>query len=323
MGLNFRKSFKVAPGVKLNVGKKSAGLSFGSKHGGVSVNSKTGTRVRVSVPGTGISYTQKIGGSSKKSSCKTPHKTVKVKNAVPPSNRPQKPKWYTRTGWIIFFLIILPPVGVGMMWAFKKDAWSAKKKFIITAISAIWFLIALVLGNSSEETELATIETDYVTTPETTTETESETEAIDEFGLINQFINSYNSYASEPITDIEEMDIQGDDYRTEFRLNAYADAVGLKGVINGNEIEIINYGNFKNDLLRIYADTDSYDSTVEIYTTILKTINSSITDEEIQASYETLKDSRQSNIILSEYDVQGYITYQEIMLDCRELSFMQ
>ena len=67
MGMRFRKSIKIAPGVKVNVGKKSAGISVGGKYGGVSVNSKTGTKVRTSVPGTGVSYTQKVGGSSSKS----------------------------------------------------------------------------------------------------------------------------------------------------------------------------------------------------------------------------------------------------------------
>lgn len=66
MGMRFRKSIKIAPGVKVNVGKKSAGVSVGGKYGGVSVNSKSGTRVRTSVPGTGVSYTQKVGGTTKK-----------------------------------------------------------------------------------------------------------------------------------------------------------------------------------------------------------------------------------------------------------------
>lgn len=60
MSLRYRKSIKVAPGVKVNVGKKSVGISAGNKYGGVSVNSKTGTRARVSAPGTGISYSGKI-----------------------------------------------------------------------------------------------------------------------------------------------------------------------------------------------------------------------------------------------------------------------
>ena len=68
MGLKFRKSIKIAPGVKVNIGKKSAGVSIGGKYGGISMNSKTGTRARVSAPGTGMSYTTKVGSSHKKRS---------------------------------------------------------------------------------------------------------------------------------------------------------------------------------------------------------------------------------------------------------------
>lgn len=66
MGLRFRKSIQILPGVKLNIGTKSVGLSLGNKYGGVSVNSRTGARVRVSAPGTGLSYTSKIGKKRKK-----------------------------------------------------------------------------------------------------------------------------------------------------------------------------------------------------------------------------------------------------------------
>lgn len=60
MGIRFRKSIKIAPGVRLNIGKKSTGISIGGKYGGISMNSKTGMRARVSAPGTGLSYSTKI-----------------------------------------------------------------------------------------------------------------------------------------------------------------------------------------------------------------------------------------------------------------------
>lgn len=56
MGFRFRKSFKIAPGVKFNIGKKSAGLSVGGKYGGFSINSRTGISGRASAYGTGLSY---------------------------------------------------------------------------------------------------------------------------------------------------------------------------------------------------------------------------------------------------------------------------
>lgn len=81
MGLRFRKSIKIAPGVKLNLGKKSAGISIGNKYGGVSINSQTGTRARISAPGTGISYSTKIDNNPSTNITATERKTVEV-NAV-------------------------------------------------------------------------------------------------------------------------------------------------------------------------------------------------------------------------------------------------
>lgn len=65
MGFRFRKSFKIAPGIKLNLGKKSAGISVGGKYGGLSFNSKSGARARATAYGTGLSYSTKIGGKRK------------------------------------------------------------------------------------------------------------------------------------------------------------------------------------------------------------------------------------------------------------------
>ena len=66
MGFRFRKSFKIAPGVRVNVGKKSIGISAGVKGARVSVNSSGRTTKTVSLPGTGLSYTKtgKIGGGA-------------------------------------------------------------------------------------------------------------------------------------------------------------------------------------------------------------------------------------------------------------------
>ena len=64
MGFRFRKSFKIAPGVRVNVGKKSVGISAGVKGAHVSVNSSGRKTTTVGIPGTGLSYqkTEKIGG---------------------------------------------------------------------------------------------------------------------------------------------------------------------------------------------------------------------------------------------------------------------
>ncbi|WP_223254375.1 DUF4236 domain-containing protein [Bacillus sp. HNG] len=57
MGLSFRKSFKIAPGVRVNVSKRGVGASFGVKGLRYSVNSRGQRRVTAGIPGSGISYT--------------------------------------------------------------------------------------------------------------------------------------------------------------------------------------------------------------------------------------------------------------------------
>lgn len=58
MGFNFRKSINLGGGLKLNLGKKSVGISAGVKGARVSVNSKGRKSATLSIPGTGLSYTK-------------------------------------------------------------------------------------------------------------------------------------------------------------------------------------------------------------------------------------------------------------------------
>lgn len=69
MGFRFRKSIKIAPGLKLNLGKRGASISVGGRGGSLTFGS-SGVRATVGIPGTGISYTEKIGGTSKSSAIK-------------------------------------------------------------------------------------------------------------------------------------------------------------------------------------------------------------------------------------------------------------
>lgn len=61
MGFRFRKRVKLAPGVHLNLGTKSASVSVGPRGAKLNIG-KNGTRATAGIPGTGISYSQKITG---------------------------------------------------------------------------------------------------------------------------------------------------------------------------------------------------------------------------------------------------------------------
>lgn len=56
MGLRFRKSVKIAPGVRLNLNKNSTSVSFGGKGAHYTVSSNGRRTASVGIPGTGISY---------------------------------------------------------------------------------------------------------------------------------------------------------------------------------------------------------------------------------------------------------------------------
>jgi hypothetical protein len=59
MGLRFRKSIKLIPGVRLNVGLRGASLSVGGRGLTYNVGSK-GSRVTVGIPGSGLSYSSSV-----------------------------------------------------------------------------------------------------------------------------------------------------------------------------------------------------------------------------------------------------------------------
>ncbi|MGO5027597.1 DUF4236 domain-containing protein [Candidatus Agathobaculum pullicola] len=91
MGFRFRKSFKIAPGVRVNLGKKSIGISAGVKGARVSVNSSGRVTKSVGIPGTGISYvkTSKIGGTGSGGGKEPPSSQTPLPAPQPQPNKPK------------------------------------------------------------------------------------------------------------------------------------------------------------------------------------------------------------------------------------------
>ena len=121
MGFRFRKSFKIAPGVRVNVGKKSIGISAGVKGARVSVNSSGRKTTTVGIPGTGLSYqkTEKIGGTKKAQigGFDDLPETDGVEPAnlppiVPPPQKPQKPA--SKATIVIMRILAVALIGMGL-----------------------------------------------------------------------------------------------------------------------------------------------------------------------------------------------------------------
>jgi hypothetical protein len=56
MGLRFKKTVEILPGIKVNIGKSGIGVSAGVDGARVSKNSKGDKTTSFGIPGTGISF---------------------------------------------------------------------------------------------------------------------------------------------------------------------------------------------------------------------------------------------------------------------------
>lgn len=92
MGFRFRRTVKVMPGVRLNVGKKGVSVSAGRRGANVTLG-KTGVRTTFGLPGTGLSHT-----------------TLHRRKAKGRTTRNQRNREY-KTGWILlgvaFLLLVI------------------------------------------------------------------------------------------------------------------------------------------------------------------------------------------------------------------------
>jgi hypothetical protein len=94
----FRRSIKILPGIRWNIGKKGSSISLGG-HGLTHTISAKGSRTTIGIPGTGISYTQ-VHGSTAQPSSPPPLPTVSPSQA-------QKPRSSRSTVFYVLGLILL------------------------------------------------------------------------------------------------------------------------------------------------------------------------------------------------------------------------
>ena len=66
MGLRYRKSIKIAPGVKVNLNRKSASVTIGGKGVHKTFNSNGQTTTSVNLPVKGLSYTDRKSSTASK-----------------------------------------------------------------------------------------------------------------------------------------------------------------------------------------------------------------------------------------------------------------
>lgn len=207
----------------------------------------------------------------------------------------------------------------------KKNTKSAspvyKKWWFWAVIVVVVMGIAGIAGNGAPE-QGTTQPTETTATEETTT---APTEA-NEYAVVEKFVELYNASSEIPISNLAAMDIQGEDYRAEFRLGAFKNAVGQKGSIPAGTLQVVNYGVWDNDSIRIYARLDTHDAAVELVYNLIHVLDGSVTDEEISDALGTehsilLGDKDQISGYISEDYADGGIVGYDVMIDCSSVDF--
>lgn len=138
MGFNFRKSLKIAPGVRLNITKNGiSSISLGTK--GAKVNlGKKGTRTTVGLPGTGMSYSS---FSPKRNTNVAPR--AELSSPVGRSSNlgvptlPFMPNYQRKMSPLLFIGILLMPYF--FVWFTLRDGYSKTARYI----SFIWLFFVV------------------------------------------------------------------------------------------------------------------------------------------------------------------------------------
>jgi tetratricopeptide (TPR) repeat protein len=112
MAMRFRRSMKIAPGLRINLGKRGLSLTAGGKLGRVTVG-PSGTHVGSSIPGTGIYMTQKVGSSQRSSA---------------PRSRPSQPAAQQQAGTLRSLVRGVPPKESGTSGLVAMLSGSEKRK---------------------------------------------------------------------------------------------------------------------------------------------------------------------------------------------------
>ena len=135
MGFKFRKSIKILPGIKLNVGKKGVGIGAGVKGARVSVNSSGRVTKSVGIPGTGISYVEssKVGNSGNRNSGN--------KNITPTGGNGKEPA--PKSGAVLniickFIAVVCFISAIALMFMSEPSVFGGL--FFLAVAFAIWFL---------------------------------------------------------------------------------------------------------------------------------------------------------------------------------------
>lgn len=169
MGFRFRESIKIAPGVRVNLNKKSTSVTFGGKGFHHTVSSTGRKTTTAGIPGTGISYTTTEGGHKASG-------TGRKKSSASASTQNGGKNPGCLSGCMVLMIILLfwPLALAYYLWKTDKVTWSKKVRAGVSAlIILIWAVILVLFAGQGETTGTPAT---YIATAETAETAESQTQ---------------------------------------------------------------------------------------------------------------------------------------------------
>jgi Protein of unknown function (DUF4236) len=104
MGFRVHRSFRILPGVRLNLSKSGVSASFGVRGAHVTLGPR-GTTTSVGLPGTGLSYTSHVPLKSNTTPSSEPPPALIATNATEEPDGNQLSMWSTALIFAVLFVL--------------------------------------------------------------------------------------------------------------------------------------------------------------------------------------------------------------------------
>ena len=240
------------------------------------------------------------------------HNTAQTQAPIYINTSPQPVKkrktWLWVLGWIIIF-----PIPLTILLLRKKDMKPSLKYGIIATAWIVFFAMAFFGGKTSgEETKTqdstnqntqATEEVDKIYDSDNqSNQTENKNkDSVKESNenAIKNFVKKYNESAPTKLEFFESFEVQSNSnshYKTEFRLPAYEDAVGLSYTVNGQSIDFVAKSDyFGKTHVRIYCDSATLDQCIEIIRYASPVFDPALDESEIEKAVEYVSENKEAN----------------------------
>lgn len=186
--------------------------------------------------------------------------------------------------WIILAWIFLFPF-MFTYWLWTKSTMEKKYKIILTVGVWLFFIIAAASSKANNQNSPST------NSPSTNGATTTD--------VFEAFTKRYDGVGDDKITELSDYNVKdrnAEYYQVEFRLNAYNEAIAKLGKIGHGHILLVKDGQGE---FRVYAFTDSRESANEVSRTIIKAIEPTVLNKDIDA-------------VLAKGTVNGELLYGDI-----------